>query len=201
MVTGPLDERVRDRIVSETRGNPLALLELPRGRTPAELAGGFGLGDGPALSRARIEESFRERLAPLPPSTRLLLLVAAAEPVGDPLLVWRAAEQLGIGGDAAPPATSAGLIELGAQVRFLHPLVRSAVYGAAGVGRAPGASIAPWPRRRTPASIPIAAPGISPRRRPGSTRTSPPSWSARPAARRPAAAWPRAPPSTSVPPR
>ena len=137
VVTGPLDERVRDRIVSETRGNPLALLELPRGRTPAELAGGFGLGDGPALT-ARIEESFRERLAPLPPSTRLLLLVAAAEPVGDPLLVWRAAERLGISGDAAPPATSAGLIELGAQVRFLHPLVRSAVYGAAARGRAPG---------------------------------------------------------------
>jgi hypothetical protein len=88
VVAGPLDERVRDRIVSETRGNPLALLELPRGRTPAELAGGFGLADGPALS-GRIEESFRERLAPLPPATRLLLLVAAAEPVGDPLLVWR----------------------------------------------------------------------------------------------------------------
>ena len=134
VVTGPLDERVRDRIVSETRGNPLALLELPRGRTPAELAGGFGLGDGPddLSPPARIEESFRERLAPLPSSTRLLLLVAAAEPVGDPLLVWRAAEQLGISGDAAPPATSAGLIEFGAQVRFTHPLVRSAVYGAAG---------------------------------------------------------------------
>ena len=134
VVTGPLDERVRDRIVSETRGNPLALLELPRGRTPAELAGGFGLGDGPEdLSPpARIEASFRERLAPLPPSTRRLLLVAAAEPVGDPLLVWRAAERLGVSGDAAPPATSAGLIELGAQVRFTHPLVRSAVYGAAG---------------------------------------------------------------------
>ena len=90
VVAGPLDERVRDRIVAETRGNPLALLELPRGRTPAELAGGFGLADGPALS-GRIEESFRERLAPLPPATRLLLLVAAAEPVGDPLLVWKAA--------------------------------------------------------------------------------------------------------------
>ena len=131
VVTGPLDERVRDRIVSETRGNPLALLELPRGRTPAELAGGFGLGDGPALT-GRIEASFRERLAPLPPPTRLLLLVAAAEPVGDPLLVWRAAERLGVSGDAAPPAVSAGLVDFGAQVRFLHPLVRSAVYGAAG---------------------------------------------------------------------
>jgi DNA-binding CsgD family transcriptional regulator len=130
VVTGPLDERVRDRLVSETRGNPLALLELSRGRTPAELAGGFGLDGGPALS-SRIEERFRERLAPLPPASRLLLLVAAAEPVGDPLLVWGAAARLGISGDAAPPATSAGLIEFGAEVRFTHPLVRSAVYGAA----------------------------------------------------------------------
>ena len=97
VVAGPLDERVRDRIVAETHGNPLALLELPRGRTPAELAGGFGLDGGPALS-GRIEESFRERLAPLPPATRLLLLVAAAEPVGDPLLVWKAAAALGIDG-------------------------------------------------------------------------------------------------------
>jgi hypothetical protein len=86
VVTGPLDERVRDRIVAETRGNPLALLELPRGRTPAELAGGFGLSDEPALSE-RIEQRFRERQAPLPAPTRLLLLVAAAEPVGDPVLV------------------------------------------------------------------------------------------------------------------
>jgi DNA-binding CsgD family transcriptional regulator len=130
VVAGPLDARVRDRIVSETRGNPLALLELPRGRSPAELAGGFGLADGPALS-GRIEESFRERLAPLPPATRLLLLVAAAEPVGDPLLVWRAAADLGIGGDAAASATAANLVDFGAQVRFRHPLVRSAVYGGA----------------------------------------------------------------------
>ena len=127
---GPLDERVRDRIVAETRGNPLALLELPRGRTPAELAGGFGLDGGPALS-GRIEERFRERLAALPPATRLLLLVAAAEPVGDPLLVWKAAAALGIDAGAAAPATAAGLVEFGAQVRFRHPLVRSAVYGAA----------------------------------------------------------------------
>jgi DNA-binding CsgD family transcriptional regulator len=129
VVTGPLDEQVRDRLVAETGGNPLALLELPRGRTPAELAGGFGLPDGPALS-GRIEQSFTERLAPLPPATRLLLLVAAAEPVGDPVLVWRAAAELAIGPDAAAPATVAGLVDFGAQVRFRHPLVRSAVYGA-----------------------------------------------------------------------
>ena len=130
VVTGPLDERVRDRIVAETRGNPLALLELPHGRTPAELAGGFGLPDGPALS-GRIEQSFRERLAPLPSSTQRLLLIAAAEPVGDPLLVWRAAAELGIEPDAAAPATAAGLLDFGAQVRFRHPLVRSAVKAAA----------------------------------------------------------------------
>ena len=130
VVAGPLDERLRDRIVAETRGNPLALLELPRGRTLAELAGGFGLSDGPALS-GRIEQSFRERLAPLPPSTRLLLLVAAAEPVGDPMLVWRAAAELGVGPDAAAQASAAGLIDFGAQVRFGHPLIRTAVYGAA----------------------------------------------------------------------
>jgi DNA-binding CsgD family transcriptional regulator len=131
VVAGPLDERVRDRIVAETRGNPLALLELPRqGRTLVELAGGFGLSDGLALS-GRIERSFTERLASLPTPTRLLLLIAAAEPVGDPVLVWRAAEALGIGPDAAALATDAGLIDFGAQVRFGHPLIRSAVKAAA----------------------------------------------------------------------
>jgi len=130
VLAGPLDERVRDRIVAETHGNPLALLELPRGRTLAELAGGFGLPDIPALS-GRIEQSFRGRLAALPPPTRLLLLIAAAEPVGDPVLVWRAAAEIGIGPDAAAPAAAAGLVDFGAQVRFGHPLVRSAVKGAA----------------------------------------------------------------------
>jgi DNA-binding CsgD family transcriptional regulator len=130
VVTGPLDERVRDRLVAETHGNPLALLELPRRLTLAELAGGFWMSDGPALSE-RIEQSFRERLAPLPPSTRLLLLVAAAEPLGDPVLVWRAAAGLGIAPDAAAPAAAAGLVDFAAQVHFAHPLVRSAVKRAA----------------------------------------------------------------------
>ena len=130
VVAGPIDERVRDRLVAETRGNPLALLELPRGWTPADLAGGFWLSEGRALS-GRIEQSFRERLAPLPPSTRLLLLIAAAEPLGDPVLVWRAAAELGVGPDAAAPAEAAGLIDFGAQVHFDHPLVRSAVKRAA----------------------------------------------------------------------
>ena len=130
VLPGPLDERVRDRIVAETRGNPLALLELPRGLTPAELAGGFGVPDAPALS-GRIEESFRRQLAQLPDATRRLLLVAAAEPVGEPVLLWHAADQLGIGVEAAGPAAEAGLCEFGARVRFRHPLVRSAVYRAA----------------------------------------------------------------------
>ena len=129
-VTGPLDERVRDRIVAETRGNPLALLEVARRLTPEELAGGFGSPGDPAPS-SRIEESFRERLTPLPPATRLLLLVAAAEPLWDPVLVWRAAGQLGVQVEAAAAAAAAGLIEFGGQVRFRHPLVRSAVYRAA----------------------------------------------------------------------
>ncbi|HEX6678017.1 MAG TPA: AAA family ATPase [Actinomycetes bacterium] len=126
-LTGPLDARVRDPIVAETRGNPLALLELPWGATPAELAGGFALPDTVALS-GWIEESFRRRLEALPAETRLLLLVAAAEPVGDPVLVWRAAERLGVQAQAAMPAAEAGLLEFGARVRFRHPLVRSAAY-------------------------------------------------------------------------
>ena len=127
----PLDERVRERLVAETRGNPLALLELPRGLTPAELAGGFGLPDALPLS-GRIEKSFGRRLAALPADTRRLLLVAAAEPVGDPVLVWRAAGRLGIGVKAA--ADTDGLLAIGTRVTFRHPLVRSAVYRAASPG-------------------------------------------------------------------
>jgi len=127
---GRLDERVRERIVAEARGNPLALLELPRGFTVAEVAGGFALPDpGPLASR--IEQSFVRQLHSLPDETRWLLLTAAAEPVGDVPLLWRAAARLGIGPDAAAPAEAAGLIELGARVRFRHPLVRSAAYRAA----------------------------------------------------------------------
>jgi DNA-binding CsgD family transcriptional regulator len=127
---GRVDEEVLDRIVAETRGNPLALLELPRGLTSAELAGGFGLPDAGGLT-SRIEESYRQRLSTLPTETRRLLLVAAAEPLGEPMLVWRAAGRLGIGVEAMTPATAAGLLQIGAQVRFRHPLVRSAVYRAA----------------------------------------------------------------------
>ncbi len=129
VLTGPLDERVRDRIVAETRGNPLALVELVRGLTPAELAGGFGL-PGAAPISGRVEENFRRRVDALPAETRRLLQLAAADPVGDPGLVWRAAERLGIGAEAAA-AAEAGLVEFGAWVRFRHPLVRSAAYRSA----------------------------------------------------------------------
>jgi DNA-binding CsgD family transcriptional regulator len=130
VIRSPLDERVRDRIIAETRGNPLALLELPRGLTPASLAGGFGLPDALQLS-GRIEESFLQRIECLPAATRQVLLIAAAEPVGDPALLWRAADALGIGVGAAAPADAAGLVKFGARVVFHHPLVRSAVYRAA----------------------------------------------------------------------
>jgi DNA-binding CsgD family transcriptional regulator len=129
-LSGPLDARVRDLIVAETQGNPLALLELPKGLTPTELAGGFGL-PGAAPLPSRIEESFRRQLEMLPPPTRLLLLVAAAEPYGDLSLFWRAAGRLGIEGQAAVPALDVGLVEFGARVRFRHPLLRSASYRAA----------------------------------------------------------------------
>jgi hypothetical protein len=127
-----LDERVLERVVVETRGNPLALLELPRGLTPAQLAGGFGLPAAVPLS-ASIEESFRRRLARLPHAARRLLLIAAADPVGDPALIWRAAERLGIPETAAQTVESEGFLTLGARVVFRHPLVRSAVYGASGL--------------------------------------------------------------------
>jgi DNA-binding CsgD family transcriptional regulator len=129
-VAGPLDEQVRDRIVAEARGNPLALLELPQELTPEELAGGFGLLEARPVA-SRVEQSFQRRLQRLPGETQRLLLAAAAEPVGDVLLLQRAAGQLGIDASAAAPAEAEGLVELGAQVRFRHPLARSAVYRSA----------------------------------------------------------------------
>ena len=129
-IPGPLDARVRDRILGEAGGNPLALLELPRGRTPIALAGGFGLpGDRPLTSR--IEQGYVRKLESFASDTRRLLLLAAAEPVGDVTLLWRAAKLLGIEADAAAPAEAADLVEIGARVRFRHPLVRSAAYRTA----------------------------------------------------------------------
>jgi DNA-binding CsgD family transcriptional regulator/tetratricopeptide (TPR) repeat protein len=126
---GRLDPLVADQIVDETRGNPLALLELPHGLSAAELAGGFGL-PGALSLEGRIEEVFRQRLDALPDDTRRLLLVAAAEPLGDPALLRRAAAILGLTDQAVEPAKHAALIEIDGRVRFRHSLVRSAVYGA-----------------------------------------------------------------------
>jgi DNA-binding CsgD family transcriptional regulator len=116
-IPGRLDERVKARILGEAGGNPLALLELPRGLPPAELAGGFGLLDARPLVN-RLEHTFLQRVRSLPRDAQVLLLTAAAEPLGDPSLLWRAAERLGIGGEAGRPAETDGLIEFGARVRF-----------------------------------------------------------------------------------
>ena len=128
VVPGRLDERVRERLIAETGGNPLALLELPRGMSAAELAGGFGI----HAPLAGIEDAFqRLRLEPLPDETRRMLQLVAADPVGEPLLLWRAAAELGLDPGAADAAVDAGLLEMGAQVRFLHPCMRTAAYRTA----------------------------------------------------------------------
>ena len=129
-VPGRLDDRVRDRIIAETRGNPLALLDLPRSMSTAELAGGFEFLSTTDLPR-HLEHHYLQRAGELPEVVRLLLLLAAAEPTGDATLVWRAAHRLGIEKSALAPAEDAQLVEIGARVRFRHPLVRSAVYRAA----------------------------------------------------------------------
>lgn len=133
-ISGKLDESVRDRIVAEARGNPLALLELAHAWTPMALAGGFGLPDSASVS-AKVEKIFRGYLAPLPADTRLLLLVAASEPTGHPALTLAAAELIGIPADAAEAANRSGLVHIGTQVRFRHPLVRSVVYNDAPISQ------------------------------------------------------------------
>jgi DNA-binding CsgD family transcriptional regulator len=130
VILGGIDARVRDRIVAETRGNPLALLEVPRNITAAELAGGFW-NTASRPSAGQVEEGFLRRIQLLPNTTRQLLLIAAAEPVGDAALFLRAAGRLGTAVDALAPAEAAGLIEFGPRMRFHHPLARSAAYRAA----------------------------------------------------------------------
>ncbi|BBY15268.1 helix-turn-helix transcriptional regulator [Mycolicibacterium litorale] len=126
VLDGPLDARVRDRIIAEARGNPLALLEVPRTLSSADLAGGFGL--PPATFTHSLEGNFRRQIESLPPATRRLLALAAAEPAGDPALLWSAADVLGLDPDVAEPAMDAGLVEIGTRVRFRHPLIRSTAY-------------------------------------------------------------------------
>lgn len=131
VLPAPLDEHVLERIVEETRGNPLALMELPRGLSPTQLAGGFGLPATAPVSDG-IEHRFADRLMELPSDARRLLLVAAADPVGDPTLVWRAAELLEIPESAAAAVEAEQLLVLSPRVVFRHPLVRSAAYRSAG---------------------------------------------------------------------
>src|SRR6516165_749559 len=129
-VPGPIDAAVTDQIIAESHGNPLALLELPRTWQTAELAGGFGLPAGQPVA-GKIEHSYIQRLRLLPADTQLLVLTAAAEPLGDPILLRRAADALGIDMMAAAPAVDAGLVQVRIRVEFAHPLVRSAAYRAA----------------------------------------------------------------------
>jgi DNA-binding CsgD family transcriptional regulator len=131
-VAGPVDAAVRARILAEARGNPLALLELPRAWTTAEVVEGLSGSDRVPLS-GKLELAFATRLAELPPETQTLLALAAAEPKGDPALLWSAAERLGLDWSAAAPAEFAGLIEFGHRVYFRHPLVRAAAYRSAPV--------------------------------------------------------------------
>ncbi len=154
-VQTPLDEGVRDRIVAEARGNPLALLELPGNAPLAPLAGGFELSDALNVPH-RIEEAFRRRSRGLPAQTQLLLVVAAAEPTGEAALLWRAVAELGIAREAAAAAEAAGLVEIDVRVRFRHPLVRSAVYQAAS---------APDRRRAHRALAAVTDPQVDPDRR------------------------------------
>ena len=132
-MAGPLDAAVCDQIVAESHGNPLALLELPRTWKVDELAGGFGLPDNQPVA-GKIEQSYSRRLRQLPGDTRLLVLAAAAEPQGDPILLHRAAETLSLEMGAAAPAIDAGLLRVGRRVEFVHPLVRTAAYRSAAVG-------------------------------------------------------------------
>jgi DNA-binding CsgD family transcriptional regulator len=129
-VPGRLDDRVRDRIIAETRGNPLALVELSQSMSPAERAGGFAPAAAADLP-TRLQERYLQRVVELPEATQRLILLAAAEPLGDATLLWRAAELLSTDARALAPATEAGLLEIDDRVRFRHPLVRSAVYRAA----------------------------------------------------------------------
>jgi hypothetical protein len=193
--TGPLDARVRDQFIAETRGNPLALLELPRGLRPAELAGGFGL-PGTAPLSGRIEESFQRQLDALPAETRRLVQLAAADPVGHPVLVWRAAERLGsVPGQRRQrprPGCSNSAPKCGSGTRWCArwPTGRPRF----GTGRR---CTGRWPRSPIRSSIPTGGPGTGLRPFRVPTRTSRRSWSIQRAGRRPAGAWLRLPRSWS----
>ena len=199
VLPGRLDERVRDRIIAESGGNPLALLELPRGMTPTELAGGFGLpGAGRWRAGSRRASGGGSRRCPRRPGG-----CCCSRRPSRPATRRCCGGRPGISASAPRtrrPAEADGLLTFGARVMFRHPLVRSAVYQAAPAGdrRAP---TRPSPRPPTRAPIPIAGPGTGPRPQPGPTRTSPPSSSDPPAGRRHAAGSRRRPRSWNARPR
>ena len=192
-----VDDRVLERIVAETNGNPLALLELPRGMTPSQLAGGFGLPAAVPLS-AQLEEHFTRRVANLSADARRLLLLAAADPTGDLALVSRAAERLGIPGSTAQALGSEGLLDLRAGVVFRHPLARSAMYRAATEDERSAAHRV-LAEATDPETDPTVGRGTGPRRRSCRTRMSPRSSSVRRRGRRRVAGSPPPPRSSSAP--
>lgn len=199
VLNGPIDLRVRDQLVAESDGNPLALLELPQGLAMSQLAGGFGLPE--ALPHTgRFEQSFVLRIESLPASTRALLLLAAADPSGDTALVWRAAERLGLGTDSSTPAAEAGLAEFGARVRFRHPLVRSAAYRSRSLEeRRRAHRVLAEARIRGSTRTGVRGIGRTPLR--GPTRMWPRNSSTPPAAPRHVVAWRRQRHSSGVRPR
>jgi hypothetical protein len=199
---GQLDDQVRDRIIAESSGNPLALLEFGRGMRAGDLAGGFGLPDvmassawppspGSGLAR-RIEGRFLQRITSLPAATRLLLLVAAAEPTGNPDLFWNAVQQLGITVSAADIAETAGLMRTRPSVAFGHPLMRSAVYRSASISDRLQIHAA-LAQVTIPVPIRTGAPGTAHRPPCTPMRMSPPSSSGPPEQPRPGAGWPPRP--------
>ncbi|MFF8911046.1 hypothetical protein [Streptomyces olivaceoviridis] len=199
VVRWPIDDGVRAAVLAEARGNPLALLELPLA-SPDRLAGGFGLLEASALT-GRIEESFQRRIAELPADAKELLLLAAADSAGDPVLMWRAAAALGLSPEAGSAAQEAELLTIGVRAAFRHPLVRSAVYRAAtadarrrvhrALAEATSLEVDPdrraWHLARTP--------------RPAGTRRPPPSWRRRRTGPRHVVGWPRLGRSWSALPR
>ena len=189
---GPFDAAVCDQIVRESHGNPLALLELPRGWHIADLAGGFALpGRHPVASR--IEQSYAKRLLLLPAETQLLVLAAAAEPLGDPVLLQRAVEILGIGMAAASPQWMPGCSPSGdASSSCTHSSARPPTdrpLMPIGI-----VCTAPWPKQPTRRKTPTGVPGMGREARPNRTRTLPPSSNVQPDGRRLAVVWRQRPP-------
>ena len=201
VIPGRMDARIADELVAETRRNPLALLELPRGLAAAQLAGGFRVAGSAVASEPDRGELPDAAARPCPRRRSSCCLSPRRSRPAIQAILWRAAERVGITGPALEPAESAGLIEVDGRVRFRHPLVRSAVYRAASPDGAPAGTSSIGRGDRRAGATPTGAPGTSPRRRPALTRTSPPSSSGPPAGRRRGAGWPPRQRFWSGPPR